>query len=443
VDLGVRMRRPLIVYIDTIGVGTAATIAEAAARRGIATALICPPGAWRRKGRGIVRIIETSDFSPATLRGLLARLDRRYRIRGFTSLFGPYRPDGFLHQTVAMLAAERGLPHSPPQALAAATNKFLMRLSLGAAGIPDIPYGVATDEASLLAIARKIGYPVVLKPLTGVGSSLIFRCDNDARARKFWRCALEQLPNSYYDQLRMAPHTFATPQGAVLHFDPPNSMLVERYLPGREASVECVVDGEDIIPLVVHDKLTIEEKRGVVLEHLLVAPPVRFTSREVQRLRRHAVDAIRALGLRNTFCHVELRWLDGEGPRVLEVNPRIGAGCVTDSIETFTNLKVDAASVALILGDKLPKIKQRKAPRHALIFLFSPRAGKLSKLEGLETVNELAECRVVRVMHEVGDRVGGDMEEGFLAGIWMEAKDAGAAYRAYARICRLVDIAVS
>jgi hypothetical protein len=437
------MRPPLIVYIDTIGVGTAATVAEAAARRGVATALICPPGAWRAKGGPISCVVETRNFDPATLRRLLARLERRFRIRGLSSLFGPYRPDGFLHGTVAALAAERGLAHSPPEALAAATNKFLTRLRLGAAGVPDIPYGLASNEASLLAIASRIGYPVVLKPLTGVGSSLIFRCRNDGEARKNWRLALRRLPRAFYEQLRMAPHTFATPHGAVLHFDPAHSMLVERYLPGREASVECVVTGDKIIPLVVHDKLAIEEKPGVVLEHLLVAPPARFTSSEVRRLRDHAVDAIRAIGLRNTFCHVELRWLDGEGPRVLEVNPRIGAGCVADSIETFTNLHVDSACVSLILGAEFPKIRRRKAPRHAMIFLFSPRAGRLAKLEGLEAVNELPHCRVVRVMHEVGDSVGGTMEEGFLAGIWMEARSQEAARRAYAQVRRLVDIAVT
>jgi biotin carboxylase len=180
-----------------------------------------------------------------------------------------------------------------------------------------------------------------------------------------------------------------------------------------------------------------------VLEHLLVAPPARFTSGEVRRLCDHAVDAVRAIGLRNTFCHVELRWVDGEGPRVLEVNPRIGAGCVADSIETFTNLHVDAACVSLILGAKLPPIRRRKAPRHAMIFLFSPRAGTLAKLDGLEAVNELPHCRVVRVMHDVGDRVGGTMEEGFLAGIWMEARSQKAARRAYARVRSLVEIAVT
>jgi biotin carboxylase len=438
-----KKRRPLIVYIDSIGVAAAETIAETAARRGIATAAICPPGALRARDSRIARILETNDFSIANLRRLLARLDRGYRIAGLYSLFGPYRADGFLHGAVATLAAERGLSHSPPLALAAATNKFFARFCLGAAGVPDVPFGLASDETSLIAIARGIGYPVVLKPLTGVGSSLIFRCRDDAEARRLWRRAMRQLPGAHYEQLRMAPHAIATAQGAVFAFDPSRSMLVERYLPGREASVECLVMGNRVVPLVVHDKLDVEEITGSVLEHLLVAPPLRFTRSEVRQLRSHAAAAVSALGLRNTFCHVELRWVDGLGPRILEINPRVGAGCVADSIETFTNVRVDAARVALILGKRPAPVRMRQAPRHAMIFLFTPRSGTITRLDGLEDVNEWDGVNAVRVISEVGDRVGGDTEEGFVASIWLGARNEREARRACARIQKRVRIEVA
>lgn len=436
------IRRPLIVYIDVFGVAMAETIAETAMPRGIATAVICPPGALPHGHGSVERVIETRDFQLPHLRRLLARLDRTYRIRGLYSLFGPFQRDGFLHEAVATLAAERGLSHSPSAALAAATNKFYGRFCLGAAGVPDVPFGIAFDQASALRIARGIGYPVVLKPLTGVGSSLIFRCRSEAETRAAWRQAMRALPRAHYAQLRMAPHTITTPQGAVLSFDPGRSMLVERYLPGREASVECLVVGDRVMPLVVHDKLDVEEIPGSVLEHLLIAPPVRFTPAEVRQMRSHAAASVRALGLRNMLCHVELRWVDGEGPRILEINPRIGAGCIADSIETFTNLDADDTRVALILGQKARRLRLRKARRHAMVFLFTPRSGTLTRLDGLETVNEWDAVEAVRVMHAVGDRVGGDLEEGFVASIWLEAKNEGEARRAYARIRKQVRIEV-
>jgi predicted ATP-grasp superfamily ATP-dependent carboligase len=241
----------------------------------------------------------------------------------------------------------------------------------------------------------------------------------------------------------MAPHAIATAQGAVFAFDPSRSMLVERYLPGREASVECLVANDRVVPLVVHDKLDVEEITGSVLEHLLVAPPLRFTLSEIRQLRSHAAAAVRALGLRNTFCHVELRWVDGLGPRILEINPRVGAGCVADSIETFTNVRVDDARVALILGKRMAPVKMRRAPRHAMVFLFAPRSGTITRLDGLEDVNEWDGVNAVRVISEVGDHVGGDTEEGFVASIWLGARNEREARRACARIQKRVRIEVA
>ncbi|HWW61705.1 MAG TPA: hypothetical protein VN181_10095, partial [Thermoanaerobaculia bacterium] len=181
---------------------------------------------------------------------------------------------------------------------------------------------------------------------------------------------------------------------------------------------------------------------GVVLEHLLVAPPSRFTRAETAALKRHAVASIRALGLRDLFCHVEMRYVDGEGPRVLEINPRIGGGCITESIETFTSLDVKAARVALILGEPPLPIRRRAAPRHAMLLLFSPRRGTL-RLAGLPLVHELAGVRSVLAGFASGDRVGGDTEEIFVASVWMKAKDEAAAWRAYETVRDMVRISVT
>jgi biotin carboxylase len=432
------MENAAIVYIDTMGLGMGETIARAARERGLSTILVAPRPPSRVKDSSIARNIYTNDFSLEGLRKILRTVDRSFEIRGLYSCFGSFRVEGFLHGNVAALAAERGLVYPSPDALAAATNKFLTRYRLASAGVPDVPFGLAQDEDSLLAIAQDIGYPVILKPVTGVGSSLIYKCNNNAQALASWREALKQIRYAHYEQLRMAPHTVRVDQYLALFFDPMRSMLVERYLPGREISVECIVTGSRVIPLVVHDKLTVEERSSTVLEHLLIAPPTRFTPSEVRKIRHHAVIAIGALGLRNTFCHVELRWVEGEGPRVLEINPRIGAGCVTDSIETFTDLRVDSARISLILGKTVRYPRIRKAPCHAMVFIFAPKSGLIKKLSGLREINQIPFVRVVRVMCGVGDTVGGDNEEGFIAGIWMEVKNEKDAQRARRRVRSLV-----
>lgn len=427
----------MIVFIDTVSVGNVARLADAAAKRGIATALVCPRGSWPQRDPSIAVMFETDDFSLVSLRRILRRLDPRFTIRGLHSSFGPFRPEGFVHGAIAQLAAERGLSYSSADAMLAATNKYVARTRFAAATLPDIRFALASDARSLRDAAAHVGYPLILKPLTGVGSSLVFRCADEAGALAHLRRGLAALPRAHYKQLRMAPH-----EAGGMSFDPTRSMLVEEYLDGREASVECLVSGDRVTPLLVHDKLDVEEVPGIVFEHLLVTPAARFTPFEVRAMKDHAARAVAALGLRDMFCHVELRWVDGVGPRVLEVNPRIGAGCVTESIETFTTIHVDATRVSLILGQRPKPFRKRRAPRHAMIFLFSPRKGRLVEFSGLDEVNEWPGVRALHIGACEGDRVGGDSEEIFLSGIFLKAADELAARRAYERIRETVRIRV-
>jgi biotin carboxylase len=437
------MRRPLIVYVDTVSLDRSQSMLDAAARRGISTAIVCPPGGWRDSTGPVARVIETEDFGFANLERITSELENEFEVRGLQSSFGPFRKEGFVHEAVALVAANRRLPHCPIEALYRATNKYLAREALSAAQLPNVPFGLAIDEDSLLAATRSVGYPLVLKPLTGVGSSLILKCYDDGQALDNFRLALRELPRAYYGQLRMARHHSSSASGGTREFDPTRSMLVERYLEGREASVECLVIGDDVIPLVIHDKIMMEETDRVFFEHLLVAPPERFSPSQVANLRDYAVRVVRAIGLRDMFCHVELRYDESAGPLLLEINPRLGAGCVRDSIETFTGIDVANMEVDLIVGDvSRPTLVPRSSRQHALAFLFSPHSGILEEFSGLRRVLRLPEVRVVRVGHVVGDRIGGDYEEVFLASIWMESADANTAQRLYERIRQMVRIRV-
>lgn len=98
-------------------------------------------------------------------------------------------------------------------------------------------------------------------------------------------------------------------------------MLVEKYIEGPEASIEIVATETDVIPLLVHDKVLVSEGDRVVYEHLLVVPPVRFTPEELENIRRYAVEVAKATGIKNSLCHVEIRYDKHSGPQLLEINP--------------------------------------------------------------------------------------------------------------------------
>lgn len=436
---------PLVVYADTTAIGLARGLAATAATRGIRTALVHDARDEPAPGsaEAFAEIVATDDLSAEGLERIVADLERRWDVRGIATCYGGFRPEGFVLSSVATVAEARGLPCVPRLAALHATNKFLTREVLRAAGMDAGRSAVIHDEATARAAAQEVGLPAVLKPLTGIGSSLILRCDSEQDVVDRLGEGLRLLPLGHYPHLRMAPHEATDRSGQVREFDPMRSMLLEEYFDGREASVECLVVGADVVPLVVHDKVSIEESTHVVYEHVLVAPPERFSEAEVAELRDYAVAAVRALGLRDCFCHVELRYVDGAGPRLLEVNPRIGAGCVADSIETFWGVDVARLRLDLVLGEaRLPERIPPVEDRHAMSFVFSPRSGVLTRLDGLDRVRWLPQVRAVRVGHAVGDVVGGDLEEVFLAGIWHRAPDTAAALATHERILELVTVEI-
>src|ERR1700674_2761894 len=83
---------------------------------------------------------------------------------------------------VAALAAERlGLPHNPPEAVAAARSKQLSRERLHAAGLPVPRFEVVPRDLDGAALdARWATYPCVVKPLVLSGSRGVIRADTPA-----------------------------------------------------------------------------------------------------------------------------------------------------------------------------------------------------------------------------------------------------------------------
>ena len=76
--------------------------------------------------------------------------------------------------TVALVAAELGLPGASERTAYTARDKYTMRAVLAHAGTVGQPeFHLARDVAEATRAARDIGYPLVLKPIIGTGSMYV------------------------------------------------------------------------------------------------------------------------------------------------------------------------------------------------------------------------------------------------------------------------------
>ena len=119
----------------------------------------------------------------------------------------------------AAYAAERlGLVHNPPDAVAATRDKAVMRARLGNAGVAEPAYEVVgalagSRPGQVVEAADRLGYPVVIKPVSLSGSRGVIRAndpDEAAAATDRIEKLLERIG------------------------DPDTALLVESFVPGPE-----------------------------------------------------------------------------------------------------------------------------------------------------------------------------------------------------------------
>ncbi|GAA4598139.1 biotin carboxylase [Actinoplanes octamycinicus] len=274
--------------------------------------------------------------------------------------------------TAATVARRLGLPGPDPDAVARAAGKDRMRVALAAAGVRTPRFRIATDAAQVRAAVADLGAPVVVKPVSSGGSVGVRWCPDAATAAAHAGTLLGALDE----------------RGAVM----PHRVLVEEYLTGREYSVE-LFDGVAY---------------GVTGKHV-TAPPVFIETGHDFPVRQPAAAALaeraaRALGVTWGPAHLEVK-VDDTGPAIIETNPRLAGGGLTELVEWCTDHDLYGATLARLLGRDgpgAPPARRAGAIRSAV----APHPQRVTRIDAA-TARHLPRVRQVTVHARPGDRCGG------------------------------------
>jgi glutathione synthase/RimK-type ligase-like ATP-grasp enzyme len=206
---------------------------------------------------------------------------------------------------IATLAcATLGLPHNPRESHTATRDKYAMRLLFQRDGVPSPEFSLHMLCEDPDRIARRLDFPVVLKPLHLTGSRGVIRAND----REEFVAAVSRL-----GALLAEPGTGPDPK----------RFLVERYIPGAEVSVDGVLQDGVLRPLAIYDKP--DPMEGPFFEETIFTTPSRHPLDVQKRILSCAERAARAIGLRMGPVHVELR-VNENGPWLLEVAARTMGG---------------------------------------------------------------------------------------------------------------------
>jgi biotin carboxylase len=292
------------------------------------------------------------------------RLDAEERIEGVIT---------FVEHSVsaaAAVAADLGLPFVSPETATLARDKYLMRRAFADAGVPCPGFDLARSVDEALAVADRLGYPLVLKPLIGGGSMFVRRVDGPAELRRHFDTFQAGAWDSFtYDPLHGSGER-----------DYGNALLLEQYVEGGEISVESLVVAGRTHVLVIHDKPL--PMRGPLFEEIYHRTPSLLPA-ATQDLVRDLVARMHAsLGVTTGASHAEFR-IPAEGPPVaLEVAARIGGSGIYASVLTSTGVDMMAAVIEMARGGE-PAIPAWTPTPTGMFTVLAGSEGVLRRVDGL------------------------------------------------------------
>jgi carbamoyl-phosphate synthase large subunit len=231
---------------------------------------------------------------------------------------------------------------------------------LGNLGIPQPPGAGVTSIEEALKVAKLIGYPVLVRPSYVLGGRGMEIVHNASELSHYMSIATE--------------------------LNTGHPVLIDKYLEGKEAEVDCICDGETVLIPGLMEQL---ERAGVHSgDSMAVYPGLTLTTAEIDTITDYAVRiglALHIKGLMNIqFVIMPDHPLGGAAVYVLEVNSR--ASRTVPFISKATGVPMVKVAVKVMLGTSLKEQGYETGiyKRQHLVAIKAP-VFSMSKLVGVDT----------------------------------------------------------
>jgi biotin carboxylase len=314
----------------------------------------------------LIWVIDTSDPEISSMARLLRRLGEVVDVAGLSledagAAIAAARPDGILALAdslllwTARIAELLELPFLSPEIGRRLTDKHEQRLALQRAGVPVPGFWPVPDRDRQAdadaweAFEQAVSFPAILKPRRGEGSRDVVRVDS-----------LDELHAQLADVVA-AGLSAATDEESVAadRVAPParDQLVLEEYLRDRPeaagqpfadyVSVESVVSSGHVSHLAITGRFPPAQpfrETGFFI-------PCAFDQDQCAAIAQMATAAVRAIGLDRGALHTEVK-LTPDGPRVIEVNGRIGGG-VPEMLLDATGVELLPIAIRIALGERI------------------------------------------------------------------------------------------
>eukprot|EP00931_Biecheleriopsis_adriatica_P003088 TRINITY_DN10437_c0_g3_i1.p1 TRINITY_DN10437_c0_g3~~TRINITY_DN10437_c0_g3_i1.p1 ORF type:complete len:691 (+),score=136.76 TRINITY_DN10437_c0_g3_i1:166-2073(+) len=331
---GQRLRRGLLsgakIVFFTTGYEGKRFIYEKAHALGVKSILIDSADSWSRRlvDEGVATkfiALDMSQSSDVVFRQALAAIEALEQDPAVGKVDGVATFAELSVPVTARLAESLGLPGPMPEAADCARDKHATRAALRAAGLPTPPNCEVNSEADLARAAEVVGFPAVLKPVSGAASVGVKKVCSEMELRAAYLEREQELGSLVISSGAIVKDDGQ--QGDTVGVDQVLGarFLLESYLDGDEVDVDVVMsEGEWQYAAVSDNGPTLEPYFN---ETWAVSPSLLSRQKQVE-LKDLAISSVKALGFEDGIFHVECKYTSNNGPQLIEVNARMGGGPV-------------------------------------------------------------------------------------------------------------------
>ncbi|MDY6917254.1 MAG: carbamoyl-phosphate synthase large subunit [Chloroflexota bacterium] len=225
-------------------------------------------------------------------------------------------------------------------------------------GIPQPPGGAATAIEGALNVAKLIGYPVLVRPSYVLGGRAMEIVHNATELIHYMNLAIE--------------------------LDTRHPVLIDKYLEGKEAEVDAICDGEQVLIPGIMEHI---ERAGVHSgDSMAVYPAQSLSAEETETIVEYATRIGLELQVKG-LMNIQFVIMPGDGGAsvyVLEVNPR--ASRTVPFISKVTGVPLVRIATKVMLGQSLKQQGYQGGlwKTQDLVAIKAP-VFSMSKLSGVDT----------------------------------------------------------